>query len=113
MFLSGKRRPRRLAAVARCGTPNRFSEKATRRPQATRLLEEIGIEVSTGARATEVSADRVELADGSFIACELVVWAAGVKAPEVLAQLDRLETNRIYQLVVERRCTRRVTPIFS
>jgi len=41
------------------------------------------------------------LSDGSFIASELVVWAAGVQAPEVLRQLDGLESNRINQLVVE------------
>ena len=41
------------------------------------------------------------LAAGSFIASELVVWAAGVKAPEVLRHLDGLEVNRINQLVVE------------
>jgi NADH dehydrogenase len=50
---------------------------------------------------TEVSADGLKIADGSFIASELVVWAAGVKAPEVLACLDGLETNRINQLVVK------------
>ena len=33
----------------------------------------------------------------------LVVWAAGVKAPDVLRQLDGLEINRINQLV-DRRC---------
>jgi NADH dehydrogenase len=77
------------------GLPERISE-ATHR-----LLEEIGVEVRTGARVTEVSADGLKLADGSFIASELVVWAAGVKAPEVLAKLDGLETNRINQLVVE------------
>lgn len=77
------------------GLPERIS-------QAThRLLDEIGVEIRTGARVTEVSADGLKLADGSFIASELVVWAAGVKAPEVLAQLDGLETNRINQLVVK------------
>jgi len=65
-----------------------------------RLLGEIGVEVRTGAKVTEVTAQGVALADGSFIASELVVWAAGVKAPEVLRQLDGLETNRINQLVV-------------
>jgi NADH dehydrogenase len=76
------------------GLPERIS-------QAThRLLDEIGVEVRTGARVTEVSADGLKLADGRFIASELIVWAAGVKAPEVLAQLDGLETNRINQLVV-------------
>ena len=61
----------------------------------------MGVEVRTGARVTEVTAQGLELADGSFIASELVVWAAGVKAPEVLQRLDGLETNRINQLVVE------------
>jgi NADH:ubiquinone reductase (H+-translocating) len=66
-----------------------------------RLLEEIGVDVRTGAQVTEVSADGVKLADGCFIPSELVVWAAGVKAPEVLRRLDGLEINRINQLVVE------------
>jgi NADH dehydrogenase len=40
------------------------------------------------------------------------VWAAGVKAPEVLKRLDRLEINRINQLVVEptSQTTRSVCP---
>ena len=48
-----------------------------------------------------MTAEGLTLADGSFIASELMVWAAGIKAPEVLARLDGLETNRINQLVVE------------
>jgi NADH dehydrogenase len=75
--------------------PERISE-ATRR-----LLEQIGVEIRTGTKVTEVTADGLTLADGSFIASELVVWAAGVKAPEVLGGLNGLETNRINQLVVE------------
>ena len=77
------------------GLSERISE-ATRR-----LLDQIGVEVLTGARVTEVTAEGLKLADGSFIASELVVWAAGVKAPEILRQLDGLENNRINQLVVE------------
>jgi NADH:ubiquinone reductase (H+-translocating) len=77
------------------GLPERIS-KVTRR-----LLDEMGVEVHTGAKVTEVTADGLRLADGAFIASELVVWAAGVKAPEVLCDLDGLEVNRINQLVVE------------
>jgi len=77
------------------GLPERISE-ATHR-----LLDEIGVEVRAGAMVTEVTADGVKLADGSFIPSELVVWAAGVKAPDVLRELDGLETNRINQPVVE------------
>jgi NADH:ubiquinone reductase (H+-translocating) len=75
--------------------PERISEAVRR------LLERMGVEVHTGGRVTEVTADGLKLADGSFIASELVVWAAGVKAPEVLMDLDGLEANRINQLVVE------------
>src|SRR6266404_575621 len=76
------------------GLPERISEAARR------LLDRMGIEVHTGAKVTEVTADGLRLADGSFIASELVVWAAGVKAPEVLRHVDGLEVNRINQLVV-------------
>jgi NADH dehydrogenase len=77
------------------GLPERMSEAARR------LLDRMGIKVHTGATVTEVTADGLRLADGSFIASELVVWAAGVKAPEVLRRADGLEVNRINQLVVE------------
>ncbi len=69
---------------------------------ATRtLLEQLGVELRTGARVNEVRADGVVLASGDFIASELVIWCAGVKAPDVLRDLDGLETNRINQLVVQ------------
>ena len=67
---------------------------------ATALLEGMSVQVRTGARVAEVLADGVTLASGEVIAAELVVWAAGVKAPDVLTHLDGLETNRINQLVV-------------
>jgi NADH dehydrogenase len=60
----------------------------------------MGVEVRTGAKVAQVTGEGIRLSDGSFIASELVVWAAGVKAPDVLQQLDGLETNRINQLVV-------------
>ena len=67
---------------------------------ATRLLASMRIAVRTSARVAEVLQDGVRLASGEFIPAELVVWAAGVKAPEFLRDLDGLETNRINQLVV-------------
>ena len=77
------------------GLPQRISD-ATRR-----LLDEMGVEVRTGAKVAEVRADGVRLASGEVIPSELVVWAAGVRAPEVLRNMDGLEVNRINQLVVE------------
>jgi len=63
-------------------------------------LHSLGVEVHTAARVAEVTPDGLRLASGKQIPAELVVWAAGVKAPEVLARLDGLESNRINQLVV-------------
>ena len=64
------------------------------------LLTSIGVEVRTRARVAEVRADGVVLASGEFIPSELVVWSAGVKAPNFLREADGLETNRINQLLV-------------
>jgi len=56
--------------------------------------------VRTSARVAEVVPEGVRLASGELVPAELVVWAAGVKAPDFLRDLDGLETNRINQLVV-------------
>ncbi len=66
---------------------------------ATRLLRDLGVTVRTGARVTGVTSEGVQLASGELLPAELVVWAAGVKAPEFLSTLG-LETNRIHQLAV-------------
>ncbi len=67
---------------------------------ATDLLNGLGIAVHTSARVSAVGGDSVQLADGKLIPAELVVWAAGIKAPQFLQNIDGLETNRINQLVV-------------
>lgn len=66
----------------------------------TELLKKLGVEVRTSARVAEVLADGVRLQDGQVVPSELVVWAAGVKAPSFLAGIDGLETNSINQLLV-------------
>ena len=74
--------------------PERLS-KAT-----TGLLDKLGVMVLTNARVAEVKPSAVRLVDGREIAAELIVWAAGVKAPDFLKDLGGLESNRINQLVV-------------
>jgi NADH:ubiquinone reductase (H+-translocating) len=64
------------------------------------LLRNLGVEVRTGARVSEVTGEGVRLASGEFIPSELVVWSAGVKGPDFLRDLDGLEVNRSNQLVV-------------
>ena len=39
--------------------------------------------------------------DGEYIEADLMVWAAGIKAPDFMKDIGGLETNRINQLVVE------------
>lgn len=74
--------------------PDRIAEAAAR------LLQDLGVRIRTGARVAEVRADGVRLTDGGFIPAELVVWAAGVKGPDVLRGLDGLEVSRDNRLVV-------------
>lgn len=67
---------------------------------AADLLGGLDVDIRTEARVREVRADGVVLVDGDFIAAELVVWSAGVKAPDFLRELDGLAVNRLNQLVV-------------
>jgi NADH:ubiquinone reductase (H+-translocating) len=67
---------------------------------ATRLLKNLRVDMRTNSKVTDVRADGVRLADGRFIPSELVIWAAGVKGPDLLSHLDGLETNQIGQLAV-------------
>jgi NADH dehydrogenase len=69
--------------------------------QATEaLLGKLGVNVLTNAKVAEVLRDGIRLADGRMLPAELVVWAAGVKAPDFLKDIGGLESNRINQLVV-------------
>ena len=54
----------------------------------------------TSERVTKVSPLGVTTANGRDIPAELVVWAAGIKAPDFMKTLDGLETNRLNQLLV-------------
>ncbi len=75
-----------------------FPEKVSR--AAARTLSDLDVEVRTGATVTAADADGFILKDGRRIPAGLKVWAAGVKAPDVLASLDGLERSRAGQLVV-------------
>ncbi len=65
-------------------------------------LRKLRVHLYTGERVTEVTEKGVYTHSGRFIPSALVVWAAGIKAPDFLNNLDGLEANRINQLVVRR-----------
>jgi NADH:ubiquinone reductase (H+-translocating) len=78
---------------------------------AVHELRKLSVEVHTGEKVVSVDAQGVSTASGRRIPSTLTVWAAGVKAPEVLSRLDRqapLEVNALGQLVVDGnlRCSR-------
>ena len=82
--------------------PARLSEAAARE------LRKLAVEIHSNERVVEVSEEGIRMGSGKFIPSTLTVWAAGIKAPDFLAGIDGLETNRINQLLVEPtlQCTR-------
>jgi NADH dehydrogenase len=65
-----------------------------------KTLEKLGVTVLTNAAVSEVTADSLITANGQVIPAMLKVWAAGIRAPLFLKDLDGLESNRINQLQV-------------
>jgi NADH:ubiquinone reductase (H+-translocating) len=83
--------PRLLQAL-----PEKLSDSVARE------LRTLDIEIHTNEKVVEVSKDGVRMASGKFIPSGIVVWAAGIKVPDFMKDIDGLESNRINQLVVHR-----------
>ncbi|RJQ48423.1 MAG: NAD(P)/FAD-dependent oxidoreductase [Desulfobacteraceae bacterium] len=76
------------------GLPEAISEKVHD------TLVQLGIKVHTRQMVSEVVPEGFRTKSGLFIPAEIKVWAAGIKSPDWLRNLDGLETNRKNQLVV-------------
>jgi NADH dehydrogenase len=63
-----------------------FSDPSRR--HALETLQARGVEVRLGARIASVSPTEVTLADGEVLACQTLVWAAGVQANPLADVLD-------------------------
>lgn len=63
-------------------------------------LQKLGVTVLTDAAVSEVTEEGLHTKNGDFVPATLKVWAAGIRAPGFLRDIDGLETNRINQLVV-------------
>ncbi len=68
---------------------------------AKRELEKLGVDVLTDTMITEITEDGFITKSGDVIKAKLKVWAAGVKAPDFLANIGGLETNRVNQLAIK------------
>lgn len=60
----------------------------------------MGVSVHTSVAVKEVTENGLTFVDGSSLDADFKIWAAGIRAPAFLKELDGLEVNRINQLVV-------------
>ncbi|HEX7762645.1 MAG TPA: NAD(P)/FAD-dependent oxidoreductase, partial [Cellvibrio sp.] len=63
-------------------------------------LVKLGVDVKLNTMITAASNEGLHTKDGQLIPADIMVWAAGIKVPEFMANLAGLETNRINQLHV-------------
>lgn len=64
-------------------------------------LTKLGVRVLTQTMVTSATEAGLNTKGGEFINADLMVWAAGIKAPDFMKEIGGLETNRINQLVVK------------
>lgn len=63
-------------------------------------LKQMHVEVLTDEKVSEVSATEVHTESGRRLRMDIGVWAAGIKAPAFLHEIDGLETDKGNRLVV-------------
>ncbi|MFW5427451.1 MAG: NAD(P)/FAD-dependent oxidoreductase [Methylophagaceae bacterium] len=66
-----------------------------------RELEKLGVSLLLNERVVDVTPKNIKTESGKVIPAAIKVWAAGIKAPDFLKDIDGLETNWINQLVVK------------
>lgn len=63
-------------------------------------LVKIGVDVKLNTMITSATHEGLHTKAGDVIAADIIVWAAGIKIPDFMANIAGLETNRINQLHV-------------
>jgi NADH dehydrogenase len=66
-----------------------------------RELLKLGLNIRTETQVARIEAGKLVTKTDEEICADMIVWAAGVKAPDFLRDFGGLETNRINQIVVE------------
>jgi NADH dehydrogenase len=74
--------------------PKRVSESTHKE------LEKLGVKIYCNEKVMQVTESAFHTQSGLLIPATLKIWAAGIKAPSFLQNLDGLESNRINQLIV-------------
>lgn len=68
---------------------------------AQQELTKLGVRVLTQTMVTSADKKGLHTKGGEYIEADLMVWAAGIKAPDFMKGIGGLDTNRINQLVVK------------
>jgi len=68
---------------------------------ATRRLQKLGVHLHTGTLVAAAEPGALVTREGQRIEADLLVWAAGIKAPDWLAAIEGLEHGRSNQLEVD------------
>ena len=63
-------------------------------------LKKLKVNLYLGEKVTEVTNKGIKTHTGRYISSQLVVWAAGIKAPMFLSNIGGLKTNKLNQLKV-------------
>ncbi|MCE0724591.1 MULTISPECIES: NAD(P)/FAD-dependent oxidoreductase [Legionella] len=64
-------------------------------------LTRMGVKICVNEQVNEVTEKGLHTKSTQFIPADLIVWTAGIKAPDFLRHLDGLEVNHINQLLVK------------
>jgi len=63
-------------------------------------LLKLGVQVRLSTTVASVDKQTITTSEGEHIKADQIVWAAGVKAPDILRDIEGLEKNRMNQLLV-------------
>lgn len=72
---------------------------------AKRELQKIGVDVLENTRVARAESDGFITHDETKLSADIMIWAAGVKAPAFLANICGTETNRMGQVLVNKDLT--------
>jgi len=67
---------------------------------AKQALVKLGVNVMEGTMVSEATAEGFITKEGECITADLMVWSAGVKAPDFVAEMGIFELNRANQILV-------------
>ena len=69
---------------------------------AKQALKKLGITLREGTMVSKASEEGFITSEDELIKADLMVWSAGVKAPDFLVEMDVFETNKANQILVNK-----------